>query len=419
MAVDENTGAGQAPALKPLGEPIPRRTYRLPEERARAVGARSDDVWLETSWWKFEVHLSARVADKSADFLELITEVCALALPFPLDEIVGKFAELRTKWIKSVAGGGGCKLVSPWIWPAMLIPIGKPDTSLYWMTYREGVGWSEREKMPEQKSRENPALALFQDKMYCVYRDDRKEAALWYAVNSPDGTGWSEPKRIPDQHSNAAPAIAVFNDRLYCVYMSSDGPELRCITFDGTSWSKSEKIPGQKTSTGPGLAVFNDTLYCVYQASDDNPEMYWITFDGTSWSSGHKMDGKPGGYQKCHREPALAVYRDELHCVYRTNEASRDLYHTRFDGTTWDEGFKIEGKNKSDDGPGLVVYRDKLHCVFRSSDSSENLYHMSYDGSWGYADKLDHVSSQGPGLIAHRDPETEEDQILCVHRGGS
>ncbi|MEO3756351.1 hypothetical protein [Streptomyces sp. B6B3] len=259
----------------------------------------------------------------------------------------------------------------------------------------------------------------FQDTMYCVYRDDTQDGELWYAVNASDGSGWSDPMRIPNQSSKAAPAIAVFNDRLYCLYKASDGPELRCISFDGTSWSKSEKIPGQKTSTGPGLAVFNDTLYCVYQASDMDPEMYWTTFDGESWSEGHLMDGKPGKYQKCFREPALAVYRDELHCVYRTNQDSRDLYHTRFDGTTWDEGFKIEGKNKSDDGPALVVYRDKLHCVFRSSDSSENLYHMSYEGTWSYARKLDQVSAQGPGLITRYDPDTEEDQILCVHRGGS
>ncbi|MFJ7912929.1 hypothetical protein [Kitasatospora sp. NPDC096204] len=398
--------------------------YRLTEAQARAAGVRSEDVWVEAEWWKYEVHLSASAADTAASFHKVAAELVGLVpgMPAGVGELVGEFMKLKAGWIKRVSNGNGCKLVSPWIFPLMLIPVAKrnPDTNLYWATYREGVdapGWSEREQMPDHKSVENPALALFQDKVFCVYRG-HTDQALWFTVNTPDGTGWSDAEGIPRQFSKAAPALAVYGDRLYCVYMAHDGSqELYYTFFDGHGWSSPTKIPGQKTSTGPGLAVFDGKLYCVYQASGGAPEMYWTRFDGERWSDAVKMRRPDGGHHKCHREPALAAYAGLLHCVYRSDQKYGPLCHATFDGTNWDSGTKI-GDNKSEDGPGLVVYRDRLHCVYRAITQDASLYHVTYNGTtWSGYKKLDLVSAEGPRMIAHRDPETREDQIFCIHRG--
>ncbi|WP_437756258.1 hypothetical protein [Sorangium sp. So ce1389] len=110
--------------------------------------------------------------------------------------------------IKAVSGGYGCKLVSPWISPTMLIPISlapKDDTSLWWTTFGPEDAWSEDKRFLQHYSAENPALAEFQGKLYCVHRGNG-DSSLWWATFDPD-QGWGEDHRFPNHASASGPAL--------------------------------------------------------------------------------------------------------------------------------------------------------------------------------------------------------------------
>lgn len=134
--------------------------------------------------------------------------------------IVEAFCEIKKEWISAVSAGYGCKLVSPWIAPGMLIPVGKmpkEDTSLWWTVFEEGSGWSEDKRLPAHASQSNPALASFGGELHVVHRGGGSDESLWQALYNP-GSGWGDDVELPRHASDAGPAVAVFNGKLYCVH---------------------------------------------------------------------------------------------------------------------------------------------------------------------------------------------------------
>ncbi|GAA3126933.1 hypothetical protein GCM10020254_87940 [Streptomyces goshikiensis] len=138
MAVEENVGL-ELPDIPEVQEGEPDAVYRLDAEDAARAGLSEDDIQIKTFWWKFEIHLSAQAADIAAEITELVGKVLAKVPKLkPFSPIIKAFCRLKAKWIRDVSAGKGCKLVSPWFAPGMLIPVQlktPPDYYLYWCVY--------------------------------------------------------------------------------------------------------------------------------------------------------------------------------------------------------------------------------------------------------------------------------------------
>ncbi|MFI8085357.1 hypothetical protein ACIF6L_31775 [Kitasatospora sp. NPDC086009] len=88
-------------------------------ERARQELAASGwEVWVETKWWKFEIHLNEQAANDAAEIAEHVGAVVAAFLPKGIAELSEAFVKLRAEWIRRTAAGSSCKLVSPWTYSA-------------------------------------------------------------------------------------------------------------------------------------------------------------------------------------------------------------------------------------------------------------------------------------------------------------
>ena len=309
MAIDE---AAEQPSTHVLGsdnaEPTAQDIERA-EQAQKELAARGIEVWTKKLWWGFEIHLNAEAADKTADIAELIGDIAGEILPSPFNKIVETFCKVKAAWIKAVSDGYGCKLVSPWIAPGMLIPVStkpKDDSALWWTVLGTSGPWGDDQRLHSHRTAASPALAEFRGKLVCVHRGN-SDSRLWWAVYDPDNS-WSDDRQLPNHATASGPALATFKNTLYCVHRGDRDNSLWVTsTSDGVNWSRDTELPDHKTSSGPALAVFKDRLYCVHRGNSGNNSL-WVTStgDGVNWTrdtelSRHKTDSNPalavhGGY---------------------------------------------------------------------------------------------------------------------------
>ncbi|MET9694713.1 hypothetical protein ABZY81_41020 [Streptomyces sp. NPDC006514] len=168
------------------------------------------EVRFAPKWWGFEVHLNQPAVDNYLEIKDLIAEVLSEALKEPLSTMVTWAAMAQKLWVEAVSRGYGCKLVSPWISPTMLIPKGlgpQEDLNMWWTVYEPGQGWNEDQKFVAHQSGANPALAGFNGRLVCVHRGGT-DNNLWYTAFDPD-SGWTKDTKIGGM-STDGPALAVF-----------------------------------------------------------------------------------------------------------------------------------------------------------------------------------------------------------------
>ncbi len=113
------------------------------------------------------------------------------ALTKVIGELVKLYVTVQASVIRAVANGGRVKLVSPWLSPAMLIPLPytEPDKRLYWRVFEPADGWNEQQMFVGQATSENPALALLNGKTYCIYRSAHNNRIYWTSLDPDGGLG--------------------------------------------------------------------------------------------------------------------------------------------------------------------------------------------------------------------------------------
>ncbi|MFB9580033.1 hypothetical protein [Streptomyces goshikiensis] len=414
MAVEENVGL-ELPDIPEVQEGEPDAVYRLDAEDAARAGLSEDDIQIKTFWWKFEIHLSAQAADIAAEITELVGKVLAKVPKLkPFSPIIKAFCRLKAKWIRDVSAGKGCKLVSPWFAPGMLIPVQlktPPDYYLYWCVYDPQHGWSAKEAFPYgQATTQNPRVEQYQDEIFCVYNNSDNKATLWSTRYQPEGDSWAPASPFPqEQKTRHAPALAVFQDRLYCVYRGANSTAMYSTYFENGGWSGPQQIHNNLTSEGVGLAVYDNRMYCAYRHSDGKSgQIYWMSSTDGTWPQAQPLHG-----HACDYEPSLITYNGELHLVYQGQD--KKIWHVRYNGD-WHSAQPL-GTQRAIDGLSLAVIDNRLHCVY--SGGTEYLFHTTWNGTGGWTPgkEIGHRSAQGPGIIRYRQKDATDDQLMCVFRG--
>ncbi|MEU3862489.1 hypothetical protein AB0F03_35025 [Streptomyces sp. NPDC028722] len=424
MAIDETERS--ATAEQGVLEDGTRATPPSAQEVTKAEAARKElaaqgyDISVKTFWWGFEVHLNAEAAEAASQIAELIGDIAGEALPSPYGDIIEAYCQLKSLWIKEVGKTYGCKLVSPWIAPGMLIPISlRPteDTSLWWTVFETGKGWNEDKKFSAHHSGSNPALAEFEGKLFCVHRGyGSGDESLWWTAYDP-ASGWSEDRKFPAHTSGDGPALAVFGGKLHCVHRGGGSDTKLWHTTYTTSggWSPDTRLPAHSSSVGPALAVFDNKLHLVHKGATSDSGLWHATY---TTSGGWSGDSPLPGHSTA-SNPALAVFGGNLHMVHRGSANDTGLWHATFDGNRWSADQPL-GAHSSLEGPGLAVFDAQLYMVHRGHGSGDQkLWWATYNGSTWSTDQVfpAHSSGAGPAVITYRDRNGDKNQLLVVHRG--
>ncbi len=168
------------------------------------------------------------------------------------------------------------------------------------------------------KSNDRPSVAFYKNKLYAIYKGESSDD--FYFFNYDLGTlQWSGDVKISSQpgliepKSNFSPSLAVFNDRLYMIYKSPNATGLNYAYFDGASWAGNALIseePGgikPESNSNPGIAVFNGLLYLIYKGPNSN-DLNMATFDGTTWFHNTQIFKQGGGIHPQSDINPCAVY---------------------------------------------------------------------------------------------------------------
>ncbi|MCX4674147.1 hypothetical protein OG413_02245 [Streptomyces sp. NBC_01433] len=396
-----------------------------PEKAQRAEAARKEleamgaEVRAEAKWWGFQLILNQQAVDAYLEIKDLIADILGEVVKEPLSSLVAVAAMAQKVWVEAVSRGYGCKLVSPWISPLMLIPVGlgpKEDLSLWWTVFETGQGWSVDERFTDHQSGSNPALANFNGRLVCVHRGGN-DNFLWYTEYDP-AKGWTRDTRMGGQRSSHGVALAVHNGVLHCVYKAHNDAQLWTTSFNGSRWTDGQMVPSRLSSHGPGLASHGGDLHLVHRSHNNN-HLWHSTWDSAAgWSSDQQMPS-----HQTASNPALVSWDGKLRLVHRGgNDTS--LWHSVWEaGKGWGPDHQLNS-TQSLEGPALAVFQNDLYVIHRGSGSSDqNLWWTKCNkaGSWTPDTKFSasgHLSGAGPAVVVYRDPKNgTRDQLLVVHRG--
>ena len=246
------------------------------------------------------------------------------------------------------------------------------DFRLNWATF-DGRGdspqWQLRDRLDDRGSKEGPALAVFNDKLYMAWRGIEGDRDLFWStleLRQGESRSWSPQNRLKNRGSFTAPALAAFNGKLYMAWRGiEDDHRLFWATFEGQGdWSDPEEFERQGSNSSPALAVFRNRLYMAWRGADDDQRLFWATFDENTkkWLPLNPLSDRASA-----AGPALVVFREKLFMFWRGVEDDQHLFFSTFDGEgvdpQWSDQRRIEPPLDSFNAPAIGAFRGVIYIA--------------------------------------------------------
>ncbi|WP_438485441.1 hypothetical protein [Streptomyces sp. S186] len=227
-------------------------------------------------------------------------------------------------------------------------------------------------------SGDRPALAVYNDMLYCVFRGTGNDERLWYVTWS--GNGWGAPARIrPGADSAAGPALAAHENKLFCLHRGfHEKKELWSTVWNGDEWTQDQHVPGVDNGLSPALASYDGKLFCVHRGGNDS-HLWYTTREGNGWSKDTLMDDHASEHA-----PALVVFQQKLFCFHNSSDFS--LKYRTWDGSHWSKPVLIPNVETMG-AQGVAVYQDRLYCAHRGGGTDTSLWVTTWDGNTWTSDR--------------------------------
>lgn len=280
-------------------------------------------------------------------------------------------------------------------------------------TFRESGTWLAGLRLPDQSSN-SPVAVTFRGDLYVFlqHHGTVNNGHIYYLIYRTDASGKLNivlRSAIPNIYISGKPAVAVYGDKLYFVYRpGGDSQKLTYTTFDGQIWSR--PVTTQKgILTSPALAVYRNTLYCTHQGwEEDRGTIWYSTFDGTEWSQDHPLPGL-----KISDSPSLAVYKGELYCAYHRADGTNTAWCIKCDGASWSHEMSMSAPVSQ--SPSIFTYNNRLYAARVTHTEGENLcINYLVEGTWSPDNYL-----RAEGIIGSPCLVEYEGKLYCFYREGN
>jgi hypothetical protein len=328
------------------------------------------------------------------------------------------------------------------------------------MSLDDGYTWGSGFVINDQISAdEAPALTVFGDTLFLAYRDSTNSSIQ--VANSVDGVNWTAPVKITVEISSHRPAMAVFKNKLYVVFKkkASELNVWKVTSDDGHTWAAATTMPvGISTIVGPSLAATASTLILSYVgmapaqnifnavstdgvnftaklltnlSSNDAPSIiatgvndFLVMFkskattdgmcfsrsidNGTTWSAIIKVDPAI----KTLKGPAVAVLPNQsLLLVYLRDPDSQICQATAPSAASVDKGWNFSQQlwMQTNRSPAVFGFENLLYMVYKNASNNSILQAKSLDNgkSW--------IQQQAVALLG----QTSSDPALCIDKDGN
>jgi len=275
---------------------------------------------------------------------------------------------------------------------------GDDDMSMYWTTAEVqsngDLTWSGDERFMggNAKCDEGVALAVFDNRIYCAYREavtDHLMIAYW-----DNGARIWRPCGAITTAAICTPGLYAWDNKLVCVYQGDSGNEMYSASsadpLSGPStWSFRKFDWHSKMTAGVSLTEYGGKLYCFHRGQPDtNPPTeegqgcWWSERSGDDWAQDRDIPGvsSASGPAGIAFEPSPGV-GTQLFIVRRGKKQfsfnDTDIYTNRFvRDDDYYYGLKpvsneYRSGNRSYVGPSLVACGGFLYCIHPDTDDGK------------------------------------------------
>ncbi|MEA5115401.1 MAG: hypothetical protein VB050_15405 [Geobacteraceae bacterium] len=158
---------------------------------------------------------------------------------------------------------------------------------------------------------------------------------------------WTTPVKLEGM---SAPKVSAawYKGELHIVHGGKDSNAIWHAWWDGQQWSinRVSNLPGEGRGT-PALAVFQDTLHMVYKG--DHNTLWHATSKGRNWTSRGRLTGQKSQYSPSMvlypYEPSTGQVAERLWLFHGGGSVDTkwQLWDSFFDGTSWSDDRKNVG----------------------------------------------------------------------------
>ncbi|MEV8114544.1 hypothetical protein AB0O69_06605 [Streptomyces xiamenensis] len=233
-------------------------------------------------------------------------------------------------------------------------------------------------------------MATYKGKNYCLHQGGSPgdSGTLWCATfdySPEDGTFKFSDRQIAREAISGSPTVAVFGSLLYCFYQGRTGGQpdgsLRCQIYDGKEWTSSAVITTNVMTDSPSAAVYSkgNELMCAF--SKNGKLFYTTSPDGKMWS----LPPDETLNVTLSYGPNLIEYDAKIYCLHQQEKMpSGYLEWNVFNGSGWQadklvNGIGLTGSPAGSVLPATGTQSAKICCVHRGLDGND-LWHSYFDG---------------------------------------
>lgn len=172
---------------------------------------------------------------------------------------------------------------------------------------------------------------------------------------------WGAPVKLEGMSADRVSAVW-YNGELHIAHGGKNSDAIWHAWWDGRQWmtNRVSNLQGRGT---PALAVYQNTLHMVYKGEDNT--LWQATSQGRNWTPRGKIPG-----QTSHYSPSLVFYpydpitgqRSERLWLFHgggSKETKRDGWDSFFNGSAWSDDQKRPGVSEST--VGLCLHNDRLY----------------------------------------------------------
>ena len=236
------------------------------------------------------------------------------------------------------------------------------DDDIYYRTYNfTADSWGGWDVLPGATN-ESPAAAIFQNKLYIVFRGiDGNTLSYGYVDLSTNlFSGWT----LLDGATPSAPTLTS-NGTVLCLVVRGMNNDISYRCYSG-SWGSWVAVPSGATLDSPAAAMLGNNLHIVVRGMDGSS--LWDVImgcDGTVVRNWRQLSGATNS------RPTLASSQDLNETYLVVAGLNNRIYYMNYTGTTdsW-SGWSAIPTGATDTGPAATVSGSQLYTIVQGMDGS-------------------------------------------------
>ena len=278
---------------------------------------------------------------------------------------------------------------------------GIPGDEQVYQADFDGSGWSPPLAIPQIVSGSHPMWSGYYDQtLFTAWREVPSPHNVQAArFDGPNSWAWFGP--VPGATSDAAPAGARMANAadFLLAWKSALDNGVRYAIFDSLHWSAVSIVPNAHTSHSPALALFGNLIHLVWRGLSGDHNIYHSTFDGVNWSTPQQIPQVATTSQ-----PALTTYEGRLVLAWRGVDSGIYWSFLASNTSPWLPGSRIAAF-ETGTAPAILEFTGRLHRVWKGVGVDYSLYMANFDGDfWWPQHPIPAVASSSTPALAEFDP---------------